>query len=217
VSSTGDTVIDGGDRRSWIDRWAPIGGLAFVVGWIVMFLNPAISDTGDTPAEVVANATDEDTWLVISTILVLVMVITLVWFVSGIAARVSRVAGTAEVLAVGIAGAAFTILSTTALTIWVAPLVDIEDDAARALVQAEAYLMIDDVGWFLLGASGVAAGVMIVAASLATRRAAGVPSWLTWLGVLAGVLSLATVAFFGIFAWLAWIAVASILLLIRQA
>ncbi len=214
---TGEVVTDGGDRRSWIDRWAPIGGLLFVIGWIVLFVNPAINDTGDTPAEVVANAKDEQTWLVITAILGLVMLIMIVWFVSGLAARVSRIAGTAEVLAVGIAGAAFTVLNITSLMIWVGPLVDIEDDMARALIQAEAYLMIDDAGWMLLGASGVAVGVMIIVASLATRASAAVPSWLTWLGVLAGVLSLATVAFFGIFAWLAWIAVASILLLVRRA
>jgi len=216
-TATGEVVTDGGDRRSWIDRWAPIGGLLFVIGWIVLFVNPAINDTGETPAEVVANAKSEESWLIITGIIVLLMLIMLAWFVSGLAARVSRVAGTAELLVVAIAGAAFTILSTTALTIWVAPLVDIEGDATRALAQADAYLMADDIGWMLLGASGVAAGVMIAAASLATRGADGVPGWLTWLGVLAGVLSLATIAFFGIFAWLIWIAVASILLLIRRA
>ena len=145
------------------------------------------------------------------------MLITLIWFVSGLAARVGRIAGTAEVLIVGIAGAAFTIFNIMALIDLVAPLIDIEDDTARALVQAEAYLMADDIGWVILGASGIAAGVMIIVASLATRGSAAVPSWLTWLGVLAGVLSLATIAFFGIFAWLAWIAVASIVLLVRQA
>ena len=72
-------------------------------------------------------------------------------------------------LAVAIAGASFTVLNITSLILSLGPLVDIEDDALRTLVQAEAYLMLDDAGWFLLGASGVAAGVMIVVASLAMR------------------------------------------------
>ncbi len=208
---------DTGNRRSWIDRWAPIGGLAYVAALIVVWANPGLSDTGDTPAEVVANAKDSEAWLVATAILVLVMLLMLTWFVSGVAARVSRVAGTAEVLIVAIAGGAFAILNTTALLIWVSPLVDIEDDPARALSQADAYLMIDDTGWMMLGASGVAAAVMIIVASLATRQSASVPSWLSWLGVVAGIVSLATVAFIGIFAWMAWIAVASILLLVRRA
>jgi hypothetical protein len=96
-----------------------------------------------------------------------------------------------------------------------APLVDMPDDRARALGQAEAYLGYDDVGWFLLGTSGVAVGLMIVPASIAAIRA-GLPAWLGWLGVVAGVASLGTVAFLGMFAWMAWIAVASILLLVRE-
>jgi hypothetical protein len=203
--------------RSWVYRLAPVGGLAFVAGWIFLFVNPAINDTGETPAEVVANANDEESWLVVTAIVALVLVIISSWFVAGIAARINQVAGLAETLIVAIGGAAFVILNTVALTIWVAPLLDIENDAARALAQADAYLMIDDVGWMMLGASGVAAGIMIVFASLATFRGDAVPRWLGMLGVLAGVISLATIAFFGIFAWLAWILVTSILLLVRRA
>ena len=36
-----------------------------MIGWIVMLVNPAISDTGDTPAEVVANAKSDENWLVV--------------------------------------------------------------------------------------------------------------------------------------------------------
>ena len=96
-----------------------------------------------------------------------------------------------------------------------APLVDMPEEPVRALAQAEAYLGYDDVGWFLLGASGVAAALMIVPASIAAMRA-GLPKWLGWLGVVAGVASLATVAFFGMFAGLVWLAAASVLLLVRK-
>ena len=96
-----------------------------------------------------------------------------------------------------------------------APLVDMPGDSARAIAQAEAYLGYDDVGWFLLGAAGVAAALMIVPASLAAMRA-GLRAWLGWLGVVAGIVSLGTVAFLGMFAWMAWIAVASIVLLVAR-
>jgi hypothetical protein len=216
-AAVGDDTGPAGSSRSWVDRWAPLGGIAFVAGYVYLFVNPAINDTGETPAEVVANAEDDQAWLVAMMIVALVLFLMLVWFVAGVAARVSRVAGTAETMIVAIGGTAFAILNVTALTIWLAPLLDIEDDPARALAQADAYLMSDDVGWVLLGVSGIAAGIMIVFASLAARGAATVPNWLAWLGVLAGVVSLGTVAFFGIFAWLAWILITSILLLVRRA
>jgi hypothetical protein len=88
-------------------------------------------------------------------------------------------------------------------------------DPALALVHAESYLAIDDIGWFLFGAAGVGAAIMAVPASIAAMRA-GLPKWLGWLGVVAGVASLGTVAFLGMFAWMAWIAVASIILLVAR-
>ena len=69
-----------------------------------------------------------------------------------------------------------------------APLVDIPGDSARALAQAEAYLGYDDVGWFLLGAAGVGAALMIVPASLAAIRA-GLPPGSAGSACVAGILS----------------------------
>ena len=89
-------------------------------------------------------------------------------------------------------------------------------DPARALMAAEAYLTIDEIGWWLLGGAGIGAAVMAVPASLAALRGRLVPSWLGWLGVVLGVCSLATVAFFGMFAWLAWLAIASIAMLLAR-
>jgi hypothetical protein len=72
-----------------------------------------------------------------------------------------------------------------------------------ALAEAQAYLAVDDVGWFVLAAAGVGAAMR-----------GGLPAWLGWLGVLAGIASLATVAFLGMFAW---IAVASIVMLVPRS
>ena len=98
--------------------------------------------------------------------------------------------------------------------IWTAPLVDMPDDPARALSQAEAYSAIDDVAGSC-SAARASGAIMAVPASLAAMRA-GLPAWLGWLGVVAGIASLATVAFFGMFAWMAWIAGASIVLLVAR-
>lgn len=137
-------------------------------------------------------------------------------FVAGLYARIRDVATPVESILVLIGGIAFTLCFTTALTIWTAPLMDMPSDQARALSAAEAYLGFDDVGWFLLGAGGVAAATMAVPASLAALRARLVPAWLGWLGIAAGLASLGTVIGFGRVAWMAWIAVTSVLLIAKR-
>ena len=106
-------------------------------------------------------------------------------------------------------------LAGIALVLFQAPLVDMPADHARALVEPEAYLSYDDAAWVMFAAAGLGAALMAIPASLAAIRA-GVPTWLGWLGVLAGVLSAGTIVFFGMFAWMAWILVASIVLLVAR-
>jgi hypothetical protein len=50
---------------------------------------------------------------------------------------------------------------------------------------------------------------MIIAASVAAMRAAAIPKWAGWLGVLAGILALASILFFTQLAIAIWILVAS--------
>jgi hypothetical protein len=107
----------------------------------------------------------------------------------------------------------FTLSFSLALTIWAAPLTDISGDTARSLAEAQVYLAIDDIGWFLFGAAGVGAAMMAIPASLAALRSRSVPAWLGWPGVALGVGSLATIAFFGVYAWMAWISATSVVLL----
>jgi hypothetical protein len=51
---------------------------------------------------------------------------------------------------------------------------------------------------------------MIVAASLAALRAAAVPRWAAWLGIVVGVLSLGLIIFFPWFVAAIWVLVVSI-------
>jgi hypothetical protein len=107
------------------------------------------------------------------------------------------------------------VLFFTAITIWTAPLTELDNETASLqTAQAETYLAIDDVGWVLLGGAGIGAGLMIIAASLVALRTGSVPAWAGWIGVALGVVSLATIAFVGIFAWLAWLLIASVGMLI---
>jgi hypothetical protein len=200
---------------SWLERWSPLGGLLFVALTLFSFLSPSGDGPGDTAEEVVSYANEKSGWNDLALIFALISLILLGWFVSGLYARLRRVeAGGWSVMAL-VGGVAFTVLFFTAITIWTAPLTELDNETASLqTAQAETYLAIDDVGWVLLGGSGIGAGLMIIAASLVALRARSVPAWAGWIGVALGVISLATIAFVGIFAWLAWLLIASVGMLI---
>lgn len=216
TTATAQMVRPAIPRRIWTKLLAPLGGLGIVAGLLALFVTPAGEDTGETPAEVAAYATSHEGWTIAVALFALVSIPLGGAFVAGLHSRLRRLATATESTLVLIGGVVFILSFALAWTIWTAPLVDMPQDPTRAIAQAEAYLGIDDIAWFLLGAAGIGAAMMAVPASLAALRG-GLPGWLGWLGVAAGIGSLATVSFFGIFAWMAWIAAASIVLLVARA
>jgi hypothetical protein len=201
-------------RRGWSERWSPLGGLLFVIGVIIIFiLEP---DSGETPQEVVKSAADDDELYACVAIFGLVSVPLVLWFVSGLYVRVQRLRSNTAPALVLAGGTAFALLFFVAFEIFSAPLVDFPGDADPTAA-ANAFLTIDDIGWFTLGGAGVAFAVMALSASVAAIKARAVPTWLGVLGAVVGVLAAATITFFGIFAWLAWVLVVSILMLVRRS
>ena len=197
----------------WTRLLAPLGGLGLVAGIVTALATPAGGDTGETAAEVVATASSNESWMIGSALFGLLALALGAAFVAGLHARLREVATATESALILIGGIALCLCFTLCWLMWTAPLIDMPADPAAALAQAHAYLAFDDVGWFLLSASGVAAALMAVPASLAAIRA-GLPAWLGWVGVALGIASLGTLVFFGLFAWMAWIAIASIVLLV---
>jgi hypothetical protein len=89
------------------------------------------------------------------------------------------------------------------------------DDTYRHTVYPGLIHAADDVGWMLHAAGGVAAGAMILAATIAAMRAGAVQTWIGWLSVVAGILSLALLTFFPWFVLALWIVVVSIGMFVR--
>lgn len=202
------------ERRGWSERWSPLGGLAFVIGMIVVFaLNP---DSGETPADIIQAAKDKETAYGYMAIFTLVSIPLLLWFISGLYARVQRLQSHTAPALVLAGGTGFTLLFFVSFEIFAAPFLDFPGKADPTAA-ANAYLLIDDIGWVTLGGAGVSFALMAVAASIAALKSRALPTWLGWLSLLVGLAAAATITFFGIFAWMAWILVASILLLARPA
>jgi len=211
-----DLSRSGIDARGWTKYLPSLGGLGIVAGLIGIMVSPAGDDTGETAAEVVAYSQAHERWTIAILLFGLASIALGGAFTAGLHARLQGIATATESALVLIGGTVFTLCFAFCWIMWTAPLADMSADESTALAEAQAYLAHDDVGWFVLGASGVAFALMAVPASLAAMRG-GLPGWLGWLGVVAGVASLATVAFFGMFAWMAWILVASLVLLARAS
>jgi hypothetical protein len=200
-------------RYGWLELTAPLGGLlfvAFVVVLIVMGEGP-----GDTAEEVIAYAEDNSGAIDALGVFSLLSLIFLGAFVGGLFVRLQAVGARVEATFALAAGAAFAVLFFVAMMIWNAPLIELDGEASSALqmTQAETFLGIEDIGWFMLGGGGVAAGLMIIVASIGARRGGLVPAWAGWVGVTLGIVGLATVTFIGILAWLLWILVVALLML----
>jgi hypothetical protein len=207
---------DATQRPRWLDFTAALGGLLFVAFVVVLIV--AGEGPGDTAEEVIAYAEDNAGAIDALGLFSLLSLVLLGTFVGGLFVRLQAVGARAEATFALAAGAAFAVLFFVAMMVWYAPLIelDAEESAAVQTTQAETYLGLEDMGWFMLGGSGVAAGLMIIVASLGARRGGLVPPWAGWVGVALGIVGLATVTFIGILAWLLWILVVSVLMLLPR-
>jgi hypothetical protein len=203
-------------RSRWLDLTAPLGGLLFVAFVVVLIITG--EGPGDTPAEVIAYAEDNAGGIGALGVFSLLSLIFLGAFVGGLFVRLQAVGARSEATFALAAGAVFAVLFFVAMMVWYGPLIelDAEESAAVQTTQAETYLGFEDIGWFMLGGAGVAAGLMIIVASIGARRGGLVPAWASWIGVALGIVGLATVTFIGILAWLLWL-LASSLLMLRPA
>ena len=131
--------------KGWTRVLGPLGGLAIVAGLITLFVTPAGEDTGETPAEVVAYASSHESWSIAVGLFALASLVLGGAFVAALHTRLAGIATANESTLVLIGGLVFVLCFVLCWVIWTAPLVDMPDDPARALSQAEAYLGIDDV------------------------------------------------------------------------
>src|SRR5581483_9350665 len=73
-----------------------------------------------------------------------------------------------------------------------------------------------DASYLLVVTAGAAMAALVFATSIAVRRYAILPRWISWFGFVAGVAAIFSVIFFTMLVWLLWVAVASILLFVSS-
>jgi hypothetical protein len=90
------------------------------------------------------------------------------------------------------------------------------DDTYQHQVYSGVIHAASDASYLLVTTGGAAMGALIFATSIAIRRYAILPRWVSWFGFVAGVCAIASLIFFTMLLWLLWIAVASVTLFLAS-
>jgi hypothetical protein len=202
-------------RAPGVLRWAGLGGLAYVVLFIIgLILIASGLPSGDAPpGKVIAYFQDSGhrDRISLGWILMVVGVFFLFWFVAALREVVRRVAGDGVLTTVAtIGGAVYGALTLVAFSLDEA-IYTMSDDTYRHEVYPGLIHAANDGGYVLHSAGGAAIGAAIVATSLAVLGARVVPPWLGWLSLVAGIVSVFSIFFFPWFVIALWLVVASVL------
>jgi hypothetical protein len=90
------------------------------------------------------------------------------------------------------------------------------DDTYKHQVYSGVIHAANDASYILVVTGGAAMAALIFATSLAVRRYAILPRWVSWFGFVAGVAAIASIIFFTMLFWLLWVAVASVMLFLAS-
>ena len=195
-------------------RWAALGGIAYVVLFIVgiILIYSGAVDSSDPPAKIIAWYSDSGHrdrinigWLVAG-----LGIFCFIWFLSALRQTIRRLEGEDGFLTAltTIGGALYATLALAALAVNDG-IRTMSDDTYHHQVYPGLLHAADDTSWVLHASGGVGASAMILAASIAAMRAGAVPRWAGWLGVVAGILALGLLVFFPWFVAAIWILVVS--------
>lgn len=196
-------------------RWGALAGVAYVVLFVVgvILIFGSSPDSGSAPAKIVAWYSDGShrTTINIGWLLAGLGVFCFIWFLSALRRAVNELEAGDGFLSglVTIGGSVYATLTLAGLAVDTG-IRTMSDDTYHHTVYPGLIHAADDASWVLHASGGAGLAAMIVAASLAALRAAAVPRWAGWLGIVVGVLSLGLIIFFPWFVAAIWVLVVSI-------
>ena len=198
-----------------LQRWATLGGVAYVVLFVigVLLIYNGTPDSDSAPGKIIAYYSDSGhrDRISIGWVLAGLGYFFFLWFLSALRQGIRRLE-VEDVFLTGLAtmgGVVYATLSLAALSVE-AGIRTMSDDTFQHQVYPGIIHAGDDAAWMLHASGGVGLGAMIIAASLAALRARAVPTWAGWIGILVGILGLALIVFFPWFLVAIWILVVSI-------
>ena len=203
--------------RISLERWAGLGGVAYVVLFIVgviLAVGGGQPDNDSAPDVISAYYKDSGhrDRIGVGWILVVLAIFFFLWFLSSLRQTLRRLDGDGFLATLAtIGGTIYAALALAAISVDMA-IRTMSDDTFQDTVDPGLIHAAGDLGYVLHSSGGVGAGSMMIAASLVARRARVVPSWAGWVGVVAGVLALGSIFFFPQFLIAVWVLVVGILL-----
>ena len=207
---------DGARHRISLERWAGLGGVAYVVLFIVGLILALGGQPDSDSAPGVISAYYADSGhrdrINVGWVLAVLAVFCFLWFLSSLRQTLRRLDGNGFLTTLAtIGGAIYAALALAAISIDVA-IRTMSDDTFQHTVDPGLIHAAGDLGYVLHSSGAIGAGSMMIAASLAALRAQAVPGWAGWAGVVAGVLALGSIFFFPQFLIAVWLLVVGVLL-----
>jgi hypothetical protein len=203
-------------RRSGLERWAALGGVAYVVLFIAGELlafsgQPDISASPLKQIAYYSKASHRDK-IVWGWLLVVVGVFFFLWFVGALRQALRRIEPDGTLPAVAtVGGAVYASLTLAGVSINAA-IKTMSDDTFHHQVFPELIHAADDAGYILHASGGAGVGALIVATSVMVSRAGLVPRWAGILGIASGVLAVLSIFFIPQFLVAIWLLVAAVLM-----
>lgn len=197
--------------------WSSLGGLVFVVlaviGSILLFDGPSDS----SPAKMASWYGDSGNraHVNIGWVLTGLGLFALIWFVAALRERVreSETAapeqGTFLSTLVLVGGTVYVAVAMVGIAV-AGGIKTMSDDTYHHQVYSGIIHAAGDASYVLVVTGGAAMAALIFATSVATRRYAVLPRWVSWFGFAAGVAAIFSLFFFTMLVWLLWVAVASV-------
>jgi hypothetical protein len=203
--------------------WSSLSGLVFVVlvvvGSALLFDGP----TDGSAAKMTAwyGSSSNRMHVNFGWILTGLGLFSLIWFVAALRERVreseqvSPEQGTFLSTIVLVGGTVYVAVAMAGIAI-ADGIKTMSDDTYHHQVYSGIIHAAGDASYILVATAGAAMAALIFATSIAARRYAILPRWVSWFGFVAGVAAIFSVIFFTMLLWLLWIAVASVSLFLAS-
>jgi hypothetical protein len=202
--------------RRGLAQWAGLGGvlyvLLFIGGSILLFGGEPGSDAA--PAKVIAYYKDSGhrDKIALGWALVLLGVFFFLWFLTALRQYLRAIDGDGFLTGLTtLGGAIYASLTLVGVGLNTA-IRTMSDDTFHHQVYPPLIHAADDAGWVIHASGGVGSGALIIAATLAARRAGLIPGWAWWVGLVFGIFALLSIFGLTQLAIAIWVIVTGILL-----
>jgi hypothetical protein len=204
-----------------LERWAPLGGIIFVVLMFVGTFFVADVPDADAPAQEIADYladSDNHTRNIIGAYIWVLGALSFLWFLTCLRSVLRRAEGGTGLLSnvafgAGVLYSAFMITSAAAFAA-VAYAVGLRD---APVSDPDLVRVLPEMAWMILLLGGGFAGLFLVLiASVVIFQTRVLSRWLAWLGLVVAIVLLFDVIYVNIVPFLVWVLAASIVLLMRR-